>query len=257
MLNEIENRQQIIVNHLKVNQFATIADLMDLVKYSEATIKRDLILLEKDGLIRRTRGGAMIIDNQKIDVPYLMKVNQLADDHHKQLIANVAETLIEDDMVLFLDSSTTCLHLVKTLSKFEGLQIIRNGILTAAMLSEFTSARVSVLGGSIVPKRATVNGSKAFNDVLTYNADIAFISCRGLDFYYGVTETNEDEALIKKAFRKQANKLVVLTTSEKLERKYPYQGVACHEMDFLITDGKLTDYAVEQLQKHRIEYLSV
>ena len=53
MLSAIEDRQQQIVNHLKVNQFATVADLIDLVNYSEATVKRDLVLLEESGLIRR------------------------------------------------------------------------------------------------------------------------------------------------------------------------------------------------------------
>ena len=161
MLSAIEDRQQQIVNHLKVNQFATVADLIDLVNYSEATVKRDLVLLEESGLIRRTRGGAMIIDNKKIDVPYLMKVTRLNEEDNKQYIADVAATLVKDDMVIFVDSSTTSLHLIKNLSKFDGLQVITNGVLTAAMLSEFTTAHVSVLGGSIVPKRATINGSKA------------------------------------------------------------------------------------------------
>ena len=100
MLSAIEDRQQQIVNHLKVNQFATVADLIDLVNYSEATVKRDLYLLEESGLIRRTRGGAMIIDNKKIDVPYLMKVTRLNEEDNKQYIADVAATLVKDDMVI-------------------------------------------------------------------------------------------------------------------------------------------------------------
>lgn len=255
MLNAIEDRQQQIVNYLKVHQFARVIDLIELVNYSEATVKRDLVLLEKSGLIRRTRGGAMIVDNKKIDVPYLMKVTQLNEEDNKQYIANVAETLIKDDMVIFLDSSTTSLHLVKNLSRFDGLQIITNGVLTAAMLSEFTTAHVSVLGGAIVPKRATINGSKAYNDILTYNADLAIIGYRGLDFDHGLTETHEGEALIKKAFRRQANHLVVLATSDKLDHKYMYQGVSCYEIDYLITDKPLETDKMEKLNQHHIKCL--
>ena len=69
MLSDVEERQQTIVNHLKINQFARITELIDLVNYSEATVKRDLVVLEQSGLIRRVRGGAMLVDNQKIDVP--------------------------------------------------------------------------------------------------------------------------------------------------------------------------------------------
>lgn len=146
MLNEVENRQQEIVNYLKNNQFARVTDLIELVNYSEATIKRDLVFLEKSGLIRRVRGGAMLIDNRKIDVPYLMKITKLEEETEKRKIADTASSLIRDDMVLFLDSSTTSLHLVRNLARFDGLQIITNGIVTAAMLSEYTTAKVSVLG---------------------------------------------------------------------------------------------------------------
>ena len=136
MLNEVENRQQEIVNYLKNNQFARVIDLIELVNYSEATIKRDLVFLEKSGLIRRVRGGAMLVDNRKIDVPYLMKITKLEEETEKRKIADTASSLIRDDMVLFLDSSTTSLHLVRNLARFDGLQIITNGIVTAAMLSE-------------------------------------------------------------------------------------------------------------------------
>ncbi len=135
MLNEVENRQQEIVNYLKNNQFARVTDLIELVNYSEATIKRDLVCLEKSGLIRRVRGGAMLVDNRKIDVPYLMKITKLEEETEKRKIADTASSLIRDDMVLFLDSSTTSLHLVRNLARFDGLQIITNSIVTAAMLS--------------------------------------------------------------------------------------------------------------------------
>lgn len=104
------------------------------------------------------------------------------------------------------------------------------------MLSEFTSADINILGGAIVHKRATINGSRAYNDTLTYIADIAIVGCRSFDFEHGVTETHEGEALIKKAFRKQVNQLVVLATTNKLDHKYIHQAVACHEIDCLITN---------------------
>lgn len=108
-----------------------------------------------------------------------MKMNERSNETSKIRIADIAKSLIRDDMVIFLDSSSTSLHLIDVLSKFDGLQIITNGVMTASMLSEFTNARVSILGGSILTKRYTVNGAKAYNDALTYNADIAFVSCRG------------------------------------------------------------------------------
>ena len=70
-----------------------------------------------------------------------MKITKLEEETEKRKIADTASSLIRDDMVLFLDSSTTSLHLVRNLARFDGLQIITNGIVTAAMLSEYTTAK--------------------------------------------------------------------------------------------------------------------
>lgn len=252
MLKVIEERQQIIINHLKIVQFARTQDLIDLVKYSEATVKRDLIELEKKGLVRRTRGGAMIIDNQKIDLPYLMKIINFNEQDDKHKIAEKAKDLINDDMVIFLDSSTTTLHLIKMLSKFEGLQIITNGVLTASLLSEFTDAQINILGGTVVKKRNTINGSKAFNDALTYNADISFVSCRGFDLEKGATETTEGEAFIKQAFRQNSKHLVLLVTEDKFHNKYLHKSLSLHDIDTIVTDYNLSHKEVDLLKRNKI-----
>ncbi|WP_017471432.1 DeoR/GlpR family DNA-binding transcription regulator [Amphibacillus jilinensis] len=248
-------RQDKIVNHLKAENFMKTIDLVDLLNYSEATIKRDLIELENKGLIRRTRGGAVIIDRQKIDIPYLMKVDKFNDEKNKERMAKIAETLIEDDMSLFIDSSSTALHLVNQLNRFNGLKVITNGVITASLLSEYTSADVNILGGSIVPKRFTVNGSKAFNDALSYHVDLAFVSCRGFDFTVGATEITEGEALIKQAFHKRSKELVLMVTSDKFNQKYLNQSLNCADVDYMIIDRSLSESELEKLQHHKIEVL--
>lgn len=252
MLNAIEERQMKIINHLKAQQFATISELVALLNYSEATIKRDLVQLEQKKLIRRTRGGAMIIDTSKVDLPYLMKINEYDNEKEKEYMAEIAQSMIADDMVIFLDSSTTSLHLVSMLTKFKGLQVITNGVMTASVLSQYTSASVSILGGVLVPNRFTVNGAKAFNDVLMYNADISFVSCKGFDIESGATESHEGEAMIKQAFRRQSSKLVLLTNYEKIGHKYVHQSLATHDIDYLITDHKLEEKQQECLEKNNI-----
>ncbi|WP_400246072.1 DeoR/GlpR family DNA-binding transcription regulator [Niallia sp. JL1B1071] len=250
-----KERQDKIVNHLKLESFMKTIDLAGLLNYSEATIKRDLIELENQGLIRRTRGGAVIIDRQKIDIPYLMKVDKFNDDKEKERMAKLAKELLHNDMNLFIDSSSTALHLVHQLNKFEGLQVITNGVITASLLSEYTSAKVNILGGSIVPKRFTVNGSKAYHDALTYNVDLAFVSCRGFDFTVGATELTEGEALIKQSFRKRSKEVVLMVTHEKLNQKYLHQSLNCSDIDYMILDKPLSKIELEHLQKHKISVL--
>lgn len=256
-MNDIEFRRDSIMRYLQDNKMATVKELMELVHFSEATIKRDLILLEKDGLIRRTRGGAVKVDAEKIDVPYLMKLSQGANDDEKYKLARVASELIRDDMVIFIDSSTTCLHLVNLLNKFKGIKVVTNGLLSAVMLAESTTARVSVLGGKIVNKRATINGSKTFEDILTYNADIAFISCRGINLRDGATEIYEGEAAVKHAFRRQSTKVALLVSESKFNNTYMFNSSKLNEIDYLITDKMFNEEELNILENNNIELLTV
>lgn len=250
-----KERQQKIINQLKSEQFMRTSTISELLNYSESTIKRDLIDLEKDGLIRRTRGGAVIIDRQKIDIPYLMKVDNFNEEKEKEQMAKVAQSLIKDDMVLYIDSSSTALHLVHQLNRFEGIKVITNGVITASLLSEYTNANVSVLGGSIVPKRFTINGSRAYNDALTYNVDLAFLSCRGFDFTFGASEINEDEAMIKQAFRKTSKEIVLMVTHDKFHQRFLNQSLSCDNIDYMIVDKPLDQEDEEKIQLYNIALL--
>ncbi|SDD63951.1 DNA-binding transcriptional regulator of sugar metabolism, DeoR/GlpR family [Terribacillus halophilus] len=250
-----KERQDKIINYLKSENFIKTSDLMDLLNYSEATIKRDLIELQNKGLIRRTRGGAVIIDRHKIDIPYLMKVDKFNEEKEKEKIAKLAVELIQDDMSLFMDSSTTVLHLVNHLHKFKGLKVITNGVITASLLTEYTSADVNILGGSIAPKRFTVNGSRAFNDALTYHVDLAFVSCRGFDFSLGTSETTEGEALIKHSFRKRSKELVLMVTHDKLNQKYLNQSLSCSDIDYIILDQPLSVEELDSLNTYKVKVM--
>lgn len=251
-LNNQQERQNQIIQLLKEKKYVTTYELVQFLHFSESTIKRDLINLEKDGLIRRTRGGAIIIDNNKIDIPYLMKLTNINNDKVKQHLGSICEQLIQDDMVLFIDSSSTCLHLINILSKFKGLKIITNGLVTASVISEYIDADVIIIGGKIVKKRWTINGSSAIFDIEKYNADLAFISCRGYSIDNGATETTEGEAYIKQAFRRQAKEVVLVFDETKYNKNFMYQSLSNKDIDYVVTNASF-----DQDEKEALNYCGI
>ncbi|EUJ21084.1 DeoR family transcriptional regulator, partial [Listeria aquatica FSL S10-1188] len=82
-----------------------------------------------------------------------------------------------------------------------------------------------------------------------------FVSCRGIDYDKGATETHEGEALIKQAYRRQSNLLVLLATQEKMNHKFMHQSLACHDIDYLITDFKLDEETEARFNAHHITCL--
>lgn len=229
-----ENRKSQIMNYLTKHKFVLAAELVKELNYSLSTIKRDLVELEQEEQIRRTRGGAMLIDKEKIDAIYLKKLSNHTDNNMKNEIAKKASLLIYDDMTIFLDSSSTTLHLIPYLKKFHGLRIVTNSVLTATLLSEHVACEVNIIGGMVARKKFMVNSATALNQLLMYHFDIAFISCRGYDSEYGATENSEGEAILKQNLVKCADKIVLMTLPEKRGKIYFFQSLSVNLIDVVI-----------------------
>lgn len=255
-INNIQNRRAQLLRLITNEKSVTISYLVETLYFSESTIKRDLVALEKDGLIRRNRGGATIVDERRIDVPYTLKLQSNNQEKDKERIAKAASSLVINDSNLFIDSSSTALQLAKFLGHLRNIQIITNGLATASILSEQTCANVYILGGLVFSRRLTVNGARAFSEISEYQGDIAFVSCRGLDLSFGATEVTEGEALIKKGFRKQSEKVVLLVQKEKIGNKYLHQSLKLAEIDYIVTDAKFSDEESQCLADNGIKVIN-
>lgn len=250
-----EERRDQIVRKLGTAHFASVGELASELGYSLATIKRDLVELERQGLVRRTRGGAVPVNRYQIDPPYFMKLSDMEADRDKDALARVARHLLRDNLTVIMDSSTTCLHMIPLIAQYHGIHVITNGVVTAAMLSENTNAEVCILGGVVSLRHQTINGAKAYNDMLSYSADLALLSCRGFDPVMGSSEFNEGEALIKQAMRRQATEVALLVTEDKLGERFVYQSLRCTDIDYFITDAELGEEELSQLDGSNIEVM--
>lgn len=218
-------RKTNIVAYLQEKQFVEVNRIVEHFGYSLSTVKRDLAELDDEGLIRRTHGGAMPIDQEKVDVSYLMKLSSHVDDTEKNEVALKAGLYIKNDMTLFLDSSTTSLRMIPIIAKHEGLLVITNSVLTASMLSEYTNADVIILGGKVTRKKFTVHSLTTLEQLKRYCVDLAIISCRGFDEVQGATENSEGEATIKRTLKEMSKKILLLVTPDKMNRKHLYQAL--------------------------------
>ncbi|MDR3207148.1 MAG: DeoR/GlpR family DNA-binding transcription regulator, partial [Oscillospiraceae bacterium] len=124
------SRGELILEHLREkSRFMTVEQLRRDLYVSAATIRRDLSALAQSGLIRRTRGGALLVEGITSEDPMPFRENKNA--AQKQIIADMALKHVRDGMTLFLDSSTTALTFARGLSRFSNLRVVTNGLKTA------------------------------------------------------------------------------------------------------------------------------
>lgn len=122
-----------IMEMLKDGQAVSIHTLSKALYISESTLRRDLAALQKEGLIRRIRGGAILAANNR-DVPRLIRENEAPDI--KNIIGARAAELVHPGDVILLDPSTTCSYMVPYLPQHTDLLAITSGLKTALALSE-------------------------------------------------------------------------------------------------------------------------
>lgn len=213
------NRKELILDYMRTkSRFVTVEQLCQLLYVSGATIRRDLAELESSHLIRRTRGGAILVEGSASDDPLAMRENKNA--IKKQMIATQALHHVRDGMTLFLDSSSTVFTLARNLDRFNNLRVITNGLKTSLLLSDFKGVRVMCTGGTLRENSKSLVGPAAIEFISKLNADLTFLSCRGFSIQNGASEASENEFYVKQQFITNSKSSVLLCDSSKMDIEY-------------------------------------
>ncbi len=230
-------RQDKILEILAKRKAVTVEELCTELYSSGATIRRDLAALENNRLIHRTHGGAVFMDGTGRDFPLTLRESE--NMFLKEKIASKMLPYIRDGMTLFMDSSSTVAALASKLNGFKNLRIVTNGIKTCNILSEKDGITVYCTGGKLRENAKSLVGSAAVRSVEGIYADIAIFSCRGVSPDSGFTESNEDEAELKRAYMKNASRTALLCDSSKFGKKYFQKIGDLTELWKLISDIEL------------------
>ena len=149
-----EKRKRFIVEKLKATEQVEVVDIVDAFQVSAITARRDLIQLEKEGLLVRTHGGA-IISQQQTSKKKLFSYDEkvVINRERKEYIAKLAMGLIDDGDVIFIDSGSTLFNLAAHLKDFNNLTVITNSLPVASELLGHPNIRNNLVGGEIDHER--------------------------------------------------------------------------------------------------------
>ena len=221
-----KEREKEILEILLKQKNVTVKQLANILFISEPSVRRDLASLEKQHLIKRIHGGAVLEETlmSKNKIPFLIREYEQSDD--KILIAQKAIEFVKDNDVVFLDASTSCYYLIPFLASKRNITVVTNGVKALTKLAEYDINTIST-GGSLVNSCLALVGEEAFKTIETFNADIAFFSCRGLSCDGYLTDIAPEENNIRKRMIKNSRKAYLLCASEKFGKKYFHN--LCHK----------------------------
>lgn len=249
MLNE--ERRRAILDLLKRDGRVLVGDLARHFDTSQVTIRKDLEVLDVQGIVHRTHGGALPAHEGALEDPSLREKEKL---HRKEKlhIANAAARMVSEGQVVILDSGTTTTAIAHALRNFRNLTIVTNAVNIAAELSG-ANVEVILTGGTLRKNSFSLVGPIAEDTLRRLNADILFLGVDGFDVLYGLSTPNLLEAKVNRVMVEVSRRTVAVCDSSKFGRRSLSLIAPPNALHHVITDHGIPKPDLRALKKAGIE----
>jgi len=245
---EPHERQQMILERLERVGHVRVSELTDEVSVSKMTIRRDLEVLEREGLLTRMHGGATRAAPRGYEPPYALRARVELDA--KQSIAQSAAALVGEGESVIVDGGTTGLEIARALHDHSKLTVCTTSLRVAAELADNARIRLMIIGGTIRPGERSLSGELAESAFSNLRFDALFLTASGISIADGITEWNLDDARVKRAALASARRVIVVADATKLEQTAFAKVCDIDRIDVLVTDTRIS-HDLEQLLAER------
>lgn len=214
----------------------TVSELSKLLGVSEVTIRSDLNDLEREGHLRRTRGGAAkpLSDRQEQPLEQTRKLHASA----KRRIGQAAAALVEAGDTVFLDVGSTTTEIARHLpATLQGVTIVTNGLNIALELERLPNLNIVVSGGTLRRLQHSLVSPYGLDLISRFRPDKLFLGCNGVHAVSGVTNANHAEAEIKSRMVRYARQTIVVADHSKLGQISTVAIADLADVSLLITDS--------------------
>ena len=211
----VSERKLKILDLLRQKGIVIVSELSNLFSVTDETIRQDLRDLEKEGLLKKTYGGAVATD--RVDLEISFKEREKEHRKEKEAIGRTAAKLINDKDNLMVDASTTALQVIKNIRTKKGLTVVTNSLAAALELTRGYEVTIILTGGIFHLKSFSYVGSLAEQAARSYNVDKFFLGVRGVT-PAGLADTYEPEVEFKKVMIESAKEVILVVDSSKFDR---------------------------------------
>ncbi|MFF3023187.1 DeoR/GlpR family DNA-binding transcription regulator [Gottfriedia sp. NPDC057948] len=253
-----EERKNEILKELNKKGKVKVIDLVEQFNVSEETIRRDLMILEEKGLLKKVYGGAIKTVYQNEEPPFMQRttVNQEA----KVKIGKKAMDQISNGDVIAIDVGTTMLEFAQCIENKKDITILTNSLPVSSLLTEslnqnkFTG-QILLLGGIVDPKQQSMSGSITEQLLSQFNVDKAFISAGGVSAQNGVSNYHFHETLVSRKMVEVSKQVILLTDYSKIGVDTFCKVCSLEKVDAIVCDHSFPEEWKEHSILEEIEWI--
>ena len=246
-------RRTLILEKLESDGQVNVIDLSKQFNVSEVTIRNDFLQLEKKNMLIRARGGAIKIN--RVGVDFELSKKQKINLELKKKFGKRGAILVKDGDTISVDAGTTTQEMVKNLAPENKLTVITNALNIANNLVYNDKIQVIMPGGFLRKDALSMIGSPAEKTLRDYLCDKLFLGVDGLDFEFGISTPNIEEAHLNRVMIEISRQIIVLADSSKIKKRS--LGVICplSKVDILVTDDGLSPEYLTKLEQIGLEVI--
>lgn len=243
-----EERQQAMAGLIARDRRLSVSTVAESFGVTTETVRRDLAILEHQGLIHRVHGGAVPAD-VLTTAELALSERDLESAEQKDRIGRAAlDQLPGDGGSILLDSGTTTRRLVAFLPADRRLTVFTNAASIVTRLAGHPAVDVHLIGGRVRPTTQAAVGPMTVASLGDLRVDVSFLGTNGLTVEHGLTTPDADEAAVKAAMIRAGHRVVVLADSRKLGQETLVRFGTWEQVDALITDDGISAAAVRALE---------
>lgn len=244
-------RHELIAEIVLRDDFVSLKDLAARLDVSLMTVHRDLDELERQGVLRKVRGGATPQPSSLFESNVRYRMTQALAE--KQALARAALARIEPGQAILIDESTTGLALARLLGQRAPLTVITNSLLVMQELRGARDISLIVLGGDYWPRHEAFCGLACEAAVSALRADLLFMSTTAISG--GVAyQPDQEMAIAKRAMIAAAAHRILLVDHTKFGRVALHRLAPLAEFDLVLTDEGINEAGLRQLREARVGY---
>jgi len=250
-----EDRQNMIVSLVNENGSVLVKELSERFEVTEDSIRKDLTLLQKKGLLKKTYGGAVRVRVNVHDRHVAQRKGKNLEE--KQKIAQKALDLMEDGDVIFLDISTSNLELAKLLAQSgRSVTVVTNMIDIMLVFSVETKIKVIFLGGTFSDGRDGFVGALTNQQIKNFRIDKAFMGEVSVDLESNhVTTYMAEDATTKKQILESSNKSYMMLETRKFASEGNYIYASVDDFSGAIMEKGVGAAVQKQMKRYAIEWI--
>ena len=248
-----EERQQAIASLVAERGRLAVTAVAEEFGVTTETVRRDLAVLERAGMLRRVHGGAVPVGALTLVEPGLAERHGTRSEAKRAIAAAALDLLPATDGSLILDGGSTTAALAELLPADRRLYVATNSVPIAARLSAVPTVTLHLLGGRVRGITQTAVGDATVRSLQDLRVDVVFLGTNGISAGHGFSTPDEAEAATKRAMARAAQRVVVLGDSSKLDREHLVRFAAPEDVDVLVTDADADPEMVAEMEKTGVE----